>query len=318
MSFSDRPEIYILPLRFSAEEIRKLSDQVIVSHPCYTVTESISPDTRIVITKLVQSSRLQRELRSLHLHTKVIVYHASQAVQGRDFLKPDNAWCVYVPHVVSHSDESGDDYKDSTNLIHTSLLQDSSIPIQSALSLTSSDTSTLRKLPTMVRHESSADPASEYFRAMRKRGQGHPKYACQRRAPLICPNERLVYRFHQMKLARTLQGDSIGERAYSTVIASIRAVAYVIESEHDVEDLEGCGRKIVAMVKEHLDSGTMTEAVEIWEDRDINILHSFWNCHGVGAATARGKGSATSTCCSHRPRLVLQQEFPRSKRCDTR
>ncbi|BFZ54415.1 hypothetical protein PYCC9005_001451 [Savitreella phatthalungensis] len=113
------------------------------------------------------------------------------------------------------------------------------------------------------------------------------KYACERETPLVAANEKLCGLIERLRLARTLQGDFVGERAYSSTLASLRAYPDVIQSANEVLALQGCGRKVVNLTKEFLATGDISEVREIWSTEEMQTLEMFWNCHGVGAVMAR-------------------------------
>lgn len=58
----------------------------------------------------------------------------------------------------------------------------------------------------------------------------HTTYSCQRPTPVHPPNEAFITELTKIKTARTLMGDKIGVRAYSSAIATIAAYPYTIQS----------------------------------------------------------------------------------------
>lgn len=58
----------------------------------------------------------------------------------------------------------------------------------------------------------------------------HTTYSCQRPTPVHPPNEAFIEQLTKIRTARTLAGDQIGVRAYSSAIATIAAYPYTISS----------------------------------------------------------------------------------------
>jgi len=82
--------------------------------------------------------------------------------------------------------------------------------------------------PPMLRQTTTDDevnqhlpPIPEYLRTT---------YSCQRPTPVHPPNEAFIEQLTKIRTARTLVGDPIGVRAYSSAIATIAAYPYTISS----------------------------------------------------------------------------------------
>lgn len=58
----------------------------------------------------------------------------------------------------------------------------------------------------------------------------HTTYSCQRPTPVHPPNEAFIEELTKIKTARTLTGDKIGVRAYSSAIATIAAYPYTFQT----------------------------------------------------------------------------------------
>src|SRR5207247_2642231 len=58
----------------------------------------------------------------------------------------------------------------------------------------------------------------------------HTTYSCQRPTPVHPPNEAFIEQLTKIRTARTLTGDQIGVRAYSSAIATVAAYPYTISS----------------------------------------------------------------------------------------
>lgn len=119
------------------------------------------------------------------------------------------------------------------------------------------------------------------------------KYACQRRSPNTNPNDGFIEQLKAIRLARELQSDQIGVRAYSTAIAAIAAYTRPIISSAEVAQLPGCHGKISALFDEYDQVGTLKEARDAEKDEQLQTLRLFYDIWGVGSITARefyGKG----------------------------
>lgn len=294
---------YILPLRFSDAEIKYLTatrKKVLPNGEEFVLTHDPKQHVAVIFTKLVQSIRLQRELRLLQLSSSCVIYQVSSSSDMIEQSAPQitlQPWCVYQPEVLNSRTTEGNIsaiLNSNLNVLinhvrgsvsHSTTTRVGNSARQSSESLKQSNA---QPYPSLLRHESTTDVSSKNSYDVLDAHPRNAKYACQRRAPLVCANEALANQLHLMRLARILQGDWIGERAYSSALASIRAADQVIRSSADLNNLEGCGKKIVELIGEWLSTGKMRELEDTWASSDMNVLLSFWNCHGVGAVTARG------------------------------
>ncbi|GAB1314105.1 DNA polymerase [Madurella fahalii] len=141
------------------------------------------------------------------------------------------------------------------------------------------------KTPALVRqttseHEMDAHlpPIPDYL---------HTTYSCQRPTPVNPPNEGFIQELSKIKTARTLTGDKIGVRAYSSAIATIAAYPYTIQSPQEVARLPGCGAKIALLFQEFNDTGQLKEAREDESDPKLAVLKLFYDIWGVAETTAR-------------------------------
>lgn len=258
------------------------------------LTRTLTPwDTKVVVTTLSQRIRVLRELRTLQLSKPVLVIRLqsclslySSGLLSWSALRA-NAWMVFRPAPTV------------AEAVHGSTGSYAYVSVESALrakvSTSSPSSSKLHKDDTAKSHftRSATVPlllheATEESSAINLSVPEaiYAKYACQRNSPLSTPNDELIELFSSMQLARTLQIDSVGVRAYSTVIASLKAFPYKIEHEASIKQLEGCGSKIVSMVAEYLMKGHIREITETWTT-ELKVLLGFWHVHGVGAVTAR-------------------------------
>ncbi|KAM7207545.1 hypothetical protein V8F20_002023 [Naviculisporaceae sp. PSN 640] len=116
----------------------------------------------------------------------------------------------------------------------------------------------------------------------------HTTYSCQRPTPVNPPNEAFIDELKKIRTARTLTGDKIGVRAYSSAIATLAAYPYKLSSAHEVARLPGCGSKIALLFQEWRDNnGRIAEAVEDESDPRLAVLKLFYEIWGVGETTAR-------------------------------
>ncbi|CAD6441679.1 7d729867-6ab4-4547-91b6-f796cf908cf4-CDS [Sclerotinia trifoliorum] len=113
------------------------------------------------------------------------------------------------------------------------------------------------------------------------------QYSCERPTPLTSPNDDFLTQLQSIKLKRTLDGDRIGVRAYSTSIASIAAYPYVLTSPNEVIRLPGCDQKIANLFLQYQNTGTIDEVIEFQINPRMQVLRLFYNIWGAGDATAR-------------------------------
>lgn len=85
-----------------------------------------------------------------------------------------------------------------------------------------------RKVPPLLPQSTSEEkaiadlpPVPEYLRT---------SYACQRSTVVHPPNEAFIEKLKEVRELRSIQGDHIGIRAYSTAIASLSAYPYRLQS----------------------------------------------------------------------------------------
>lgn len=115
----------------------------------------------------------------------------------------------------------------------------------------------------------------------------HTTYSCQRLTPMNPPNDAFIAQLDKVRFARLLQGDKIGVRAYSSVIATLSAYPYLLSTPTEVSRLPGCGAKIAVLYTEFVSTGHLTEAVEAEGNPYLIVLKLFYNIWGVAEKTAR-------------------------------
>ncbi|KAK4156318.1 hypothetical protein C8A00DRAFT_41192 [Chaetomidium leptoderma] len=112
-------------------------------------------------------------------------------------------------------------------------------------------------------------------------------YSCQRPTRIHPPNEAFIEELAKIKTARTLTGDKIGVRAYSSAIAAIAAYPYTFQTAQEIARLPGCGNKIALLFQEFKDTGQLKEAREDEADPKLAVLKLFYEIWGVAETTAR-------------------------------
>lgn len=113
------------------------------------------------------------------------------------------------------------------------------------------------------------------------------KYACQRFTPSNSPNRSFIEQLKKIRKARTLIDDSIGVRAYSTMIASIAAYPYQLSHPRELAQLPGCDEKTAVLFVEWKNSGKIQAVEDYDNDEAMKVLCLFYDIWGVGAKTAR-------------------------------
>ncbi|KAF2971209.1 hypothetical protein GQX73_g2342 [Xylaria multiplex] len=108
----------------------------------------------------------------------------------------------------------------------------------------------------------------------------HTEYSCQRPAPLSSPNCAFIEQLKKVRTLRTLEGDEVGIRAYSTSIAAVAAYPYLISSA------SGCGPKIVELYRQWEGNGYLNDVQEAASNPKMKVLLLFYDIWGVGAKTA--------------------------------
>ncbi|KAK4169163.1 hypothetical protein QBC43DRAFT_86084 [Cladorrhinum sp. PSN259] len=112
-------------------------------------------------------------------------------------------------------------------------------------------------------------------------------YSCQRPTPPNPPNQPFISELLKIRTARTLTGDKIGVRAYSSAIATVAAYPYHFQSPQEISRLPGCGQKIALLFQEFKETGYLSEARLDETDSRLKTLNLFYNIWGVGEGTAR-------------------------------
>ncbi|KAB5563224.1 hypothetical protein GE09DRAFT_1111476 [Coniochaeta sp. 2T2.1] len=115
----------------------------------------------------------------------------------------------------------------------------------------------------------------------------HTTYSCQRATPMHPPNETFIKELMEIRKTRTLRGDKIGVRAYSSSIATLSAYPYTLSSAQEVARLPGCGMKIAHLYQEWKETGHLREVTDAESDPELAVLRLFYEIWGVAETTAR-------------------------------
>jgi DNA polymerase IV len=134
----------------------------------------------------------------------------------------------------------------------------------------------------------------------------HTTYSCQRPTPVNPPNESFIEQLKKIRTTRTLIGDKIGVRAYSSAIATLAAYPFILSSSQgktatmsqlviyltlttctEVSRLPGCGPKIAVLFQEYKETGQLQEALDAEADPKLSILRMFYDIWGVAETSAR-------------------------------
>ncbi|KAI1349528.1 hypothetical protein F5Y01DRAFT_288944 [Xylaria sp. FL0043] len=114
----------------------------------------------------------------------------------------------------------------------------------------------------------------------------HTEYSCQRPTPFNSPNSEFMEQLKRVRTLRTLEGDEVGVRAYSTSIAAVGAYPYLISSAAEVARLPGCGPKIVELYKQWKEHDSLDDLEAAASSSKMKVLLLFYDIWGVGAKTA--------------------------------
>ncbi|KAI1188511.1 hypothetical protein F5B17DRAFT_439523 [Nemania serpens] len=115
----------------------------------------------------------------------------------------------------------------------------------------------------------------------------HTAYSCQRPTPFNTPNCAFIEQLKKMRTLRTLEGDDVGVRAYSTSIAAVAAYPYLISSVSEVARLPGCGSKIEELYRQWKENGSLDDVQDAMLTSKMKALLLFYDIWGVGAKTAQ-------------------------------
>jgi DNA polymerase IV len=278
-----RMNVYTVKLKLSNDERRELD--AAISKSKYFRSSKHLDTVDCIVTNILTTERIKRECSGLTSSSTVPVLkaavfltllqtHATAPSVTREYLLSE-----LQKHARIHLElPSSNSTSAHSELPATSNIPEPSYPLVLPVK-------TLP--PTLLQHESTEDPTDRLFR--QHVGLIHAdtswcnKYACQRRSPLICPNQELVDVLLKLRLQWTIEDDERRVRAYSSAIASLKAYPIKIKDADEVKQLEGCGGSIANKVSEYLQSGTIHQVQSAWQDEALLTKYTFWNVHGLGA-----------------------------------
>ncbi|KAI3400172.1 hypothetical protein diail_4057 [Diaporthe ilicicola] len=135
----------------------------------------------------------------------------------------------------------------------------------------------------------------------------HTSFACQRSTVVHPPNETFIEKLKEVRELRSITGDKVGVRAYSTAIASLSAYPYRLQSPagkplsahllptwqllimySEVQRLPGCNDKLAFLFAEFQNLGELSEIRKAASDEKMAAIRIFNNIFGVSAVTAEG------------------------------
>ncbi|KAI1126789.1 hypothetical protein F5Y10DRAFT_204951 [Nemania abortiva] len=289
------PTIFLLPAHFEVDELPELESQI------PTLTYDIS-EAKIVLGKVAKKPRAILELRSRRLLTDEIQTTPQDGgeVKGNGEHADDSVVQVVRLEWFTESLAKGkvlpvDDY-----LVYQGRKKApaSSQPVPSAediLKRAREDDTGSRPSPQYPRPARAKRPrlaqesTSEHERALKLPPLPdylHKDYSCQRPTPFSSPNCAFIEQLKKMRTLRTLEGDDVGVRAYSTGIAAVAAYPYPLLSVSEVTRLPGCGPKIEELYKQWKGNGYLDDVQEAASNPKMKVLLLFYDIWGVGAKTA--------------------------------
>ncbi|KAI1849496.1 hypothetical protein JX266_004991 [Neoarthrinium moseri] len=115
----------------------------------------------------------------------------------------------------------------------------------------------------------------------------HTTYSCERPTPFDSQNEVFIEELKKIRTTRSLTGDKVGVRAYSTSIAALAAYPHPLHRALEVSRLPGCGPKIADLFEEWKSTGHIQEVENAAIDPHITVLKLFYDIWGVAETTAR-------------------------------
>ncbi|KAI0115472.1 hypothetical protein GGR51DRAFT_546282 [Nemania sp. FL0031] len=291
------PTIFLLPAHFEADELPELESQI------PTLTYDIS-EAKIILGKVTKKPRALLELRSRKLLTDEI---QTTPQDGGDAGAVEDKADDSIIQVVrlewfTASRAKGkvlpvDDYLVYQGRKKAPKSEHQTAPnAEDILKRAREDgemggrPSPQRSRPTRAKRPHLAqESTSEHGRALELPplpNYLHTDYSCQRPTPFNTPNCAFIEQLKKMRTLRTLEGDDVGVRAYSTSIAAVAAYPYLLSSVSEVVRLPGCGPKIEGLYKQWKQNGYLDDVQEAASDSKMKVLLLFYDIWGVGAKTA--------------------------------
>ncbi|KAJ8121075.1 hypothetical protein O1611_g10196 [Lasiodiplodia mahajangana] len=289
------PTIFLLPAHFEADELPELESRI------PTLTYDIS-EAKIILGKVAKKPRAVLELRSRKLLTDEIqtTPQDSGDVGGDEDNAGDSVVQVVRLGWFTESLAKGkvlpvDDYLVYQGRKRAPTSRQTAPNAEDILKRAREDDTGNRPAsqharPTRAKRPHLAqESTSEHERALKLPPLPdylHMDYSCQRPTPFGTPNHAFIEQLKKMRTLRTLEGDDVGVRAYSTSIAAVAAYPYLLSSISEVARLPGCGPKIEELYRQWEQNGYLDDVQEAASDPKKKVLLLFYDIWGVGAKTA--------------------------------
>ncbi|KAI1193607.1 hypothetical protein F5X97DRAFT_313493 [Nemania serpens] len=295
------PTIFLLPAHFEADEIPELESRI------PTLTYDIS-EAKVVLGKVTKKPRAVLELRSRKLLTDEI----QPSAHGNG-------------DAVRNSEEADDSVVQVVRLawFTASLAEGKVLPVDDYLVYQGRKRAPAPDQPApnakdILKRAREDDvgglSASQHAYTARRPRPAHPKrphlyqestsehkragllpplpdylhtaYSCQRPTPFNSPNCAFIEQLKKIRTLRTLEGDDVGVRAYSTSIAAVASYPYPLSSVSEVARLPGCGPKIEELYRQWKEDGSLDDVQDAMLTSKMKVLLLFYDIWGVGAKTA--------------------------------
>lgn len=319
LDLSALPPIFVLPAHLAVDDLHELEDKI--TEHGGEITYNIS-EASLVIGKVGTKRRAVMELRSRSLHTDDVTPEPeppakrrkmenesfSVADLQRDTIKvikmewldeSSNAgrllplWnhLVYEGKPVPGDPSSSVSGPKSRLTSGQSILERAKADAYPGTASSTEKTRWAHRKTALLQQNTSeyeGEPASDIPPPPEWAARGI-KYACQRSTPANSPNAAFIQQLKSIRLTRTLNGDEVGVRAYSTSIAAIAAYPHCIIHPKEILGLPGCDAKIANLWIEwkNSDEGDISAVADAEKDETLKILRTFYDIWGVGAHTAR-------------------------------
>ncbi|KAF9637938.1 BRCT domain-containing protein [Lasiodiplodia theobromae] len=319
LDLSALPPIFVLPAHLAVDDLHELEDKI--TEHGGQITYNVS-EASLVIGKVGTKRRAIMELRSRSFHTDDVTPESeppakrrkmenesfSVADLQRDTIKvikmewldeSSNAgrllplWnhLVYEGKPVPDDPSSSASRPKSRQTSGQSILERAKADAYPGTASTSEKKHWAHSKTALLQQNTSeyeGEPASDVPPPPEWAVRGI-KYACQRSTPANSPNAAFIQQLKSIRLTRTLNGDEVGVRAYSTSIAAIAAYPHRIIHPKEILGLPGCDAKIANLWIEwkNSDEGVVSAVADAEKDETLKILRTFYDIWGVGAHTAR-------------------------------
>ncbi|KAK9470341.1 uncharacterized protein V1510DRAFT_282874 [Dipodascopsis tothii] len=253
--FSEQGPIYVLAVHLTSDELSDWKKKI-EKHGGHTVEK---PEmARLIVANINTTARAQLELRRRGLPDITVVKTAwITASLGAGQPLSTRAFTVFSPSLPNQPCGSGKERREQKRSLSPHSPQRKQKKTKPALS---------------------SELADVYANRL----------SCFRKHPVTCPNEELSQELMRIRHIRKLSGNEIGVRAYSTAIAAIRAYPNRIIDAEELSGVPGCGTKIVKLVAEYLETGSISsETSKLVSDPELQAINSMYEIYGAGPHTAR-------------------------------